>query len=118
MRKKTVILSDIHIGDNSTTCWYQQKYHEPYLIKALDYIEHNAASIEEVILLGDIFDFWTYPCGSTPPSFSDIVNANPNILGPRGRLKQVADKVPVTYVNGNHDMNITKDDIARLGNVH
>jgi UDP-2,3-diacylglucosamine pyrophosphatase LpxH len=117
MRKKTVILSDIHIGDNSKTCWYQQKYHEPYLIKALDYIEQNAASIEEVILLGDIFDFWTYPCGSTPPGFSDIVNANPNILGPQGKLKEVATKVPVTYVNGNHDMNVNKDDIARLGNV-
>ncbi|MGB9176604.1 MAG: metallophosphoesterase [Methanoregula sp.] len=117
MSKKIVILSDIHIGDNSATCWYQKKYHEPYLIKALDYIGQNAASIEEVILLGDIFDFWTYPCGSVPPSFSDIVNANPNILGPEGKLKQIAEKVPVTYVNGNHDMNVGQNDIATLGKV-
>jgi UDP-2,3-diacylglucosamine pyrophosphatase LpxH len=117
MSKKIVILSDIHIGDNSATCWYQKKYHEPYLIKALDYISQNAASIEEVILLGDIFDFWTYPCGSTPPSFRDIVNANPNILGPEGKLKQIAEKVPVTYVNGNHDMNVGQNDIATLGKI-
>jgi len=117
MSMKVVIMSDIHIGDNSKTCWYQQKYHEPYLLKALDYIEKNAASINEVILLGDIFDFWTYPCGTKPPSFSDIVNANPNVLGPNGKLRQVADKVPVTYINGNHDMNVSKDDIAKLGKI-
>ncbi|MCK9580814.1 MAG: metallophosphoesterase [Methanoregula sp.] len=117
MSMKAVILSDIHIGDNSATCWYQKKYHEPYLMKALDYIEQNAASINEVILLGDVFDFWTYPCGSKPPAFSDIVNANPNVLGPNGRLKQIADKVPVTYINGNHDMNVSRDDIAKLGKI-
>jgi UDP-2,3-diacylglucosamine pyrophosphatase LpxH len=114
---KVVILSDIHIGDNSATCWYQKKYHEPYLLKALEYIEKNAAYINEVVLLGDIFDFWTYPCESKPPSFTDIVNANPNVLGPNGKLKKIADKVPVTYINGNHDMNVGKDDIARLGKI-
>jgi UDP-2,3-diacylglucosamine pyrophosphatase LpxH len=117
MGMKAVVLSDIHIGDNSSTCWYQKKYHEPYLIQALDYIEQNAASINEVILLGDVFDFWTYPCGSKPPGFSDIVNANPNILGPNGRLKEIADVVPVTYINGNHDMNVSGADIASLGNI-
>lgn len=114
---KIVVLSDIHIGDNSKTCWYQRRYHEPYLIKVLDYIEQNAASIDEVILLGDIFDFWTYPCGVEPPGFRDIVNANPNVLGPEGKLQKVASLVPVTYINGNHDMNIGKDDIAQLKNI-
>lgn len=117
MGMKVVVLSDIHIGDNSRTCWYQKNYHESYLLKALEYIEQNAASINEVVLLGDVFDFWTYPCGTKPPSFSDIVNANPNVLGPNGKLKEVADKVPVTYINGNHDMNVGKDDIARLGKI-
>lgn len=117
MSMKVVILSDIHIGDNSKTCWYQKKYHEQYLLKALSYIEQNSASINEVILLGDVFDFWTYPCNSKPPSFDDIVNANPNILGPNGKLKQIADIVPVTYVNGNHDMNIGRSDIAKLGKI-
>ncbi|MEN6609350.1 MAG: metallophosphoesterase [Methanoregulaceae archaeon] len=117
MSMKAVILSDIHIGDNSNTCWYQKKYHEPYLLKALDYIAQNAASVNEVILLGDVFDFWTYSCGRKPPAFADIVNANPNVLGPAGKLSQIADKVPVTYINGNHDMNVTPDEIASLGNI-
>ena len=82
-----------------------------------DYIEQNAASINEVILLGDVFDFWTYPCGSKPPGFSDIVNANPNILGPNRRLKEIADVVPVTYIKGNYDMNVSRGDIASIGNI-
>jgi len=117
MGMKAIILSDIHIGDNSNTCWYQKQYHEQYLLKAFEYIQANAASINEVILLGDVFDFWTYPCARSPPAFADIVNANPNVLGQNGMLKQLADQVPVTYINGNHDMNIGPADIAQLGNI-
>ena len=85
-RSKVVILSDIHIGDNSKTCWYQKKYHEPYLFTALNYIEQNAELIDEVILLGDIFEFWTYPCTAPPPSFSKIVQANLDLLGPQRQI--------------------------------
>ena len=48
---KTYVLSDIHIGTNYRTCWYQQGYHEPYLIAVLDEIIRNKANIDECILL-------------------------------------------------------------------
>jgi hypothetical protein len=35
---KIVVLSDVHIGDNSPTVWYQQKYHEPYLAALFDHV--------------------------------------------------------------------------------
>jgi UDP-2,3-diacylglucosamine pyrophosphatase LpxH len=118
-RSKVVILSDIHIGDNSKTCWYQKKYHEPYLFAALDYIKQNAELIDEVILLGDVFDFWAYPCAAPPPSFSKIVQANPDLLGPSGKLAEVASLLPdrIVYINGNHDQNVRQDDIRQLGQI-
>src|SRR4028118_1830430 len=108
-KNKIVVLSDIHIGTNSPTNWYQKNFHEPYLSAILDYVINNAAAIQELILLGDIFDFWTYPPDRQPPTCADILNANPNIFGINGRLSQALTALEgrVTYVNGNHDMNIT-----------
>ncbi len=48
----------------------------------------NADSIQELILLGDLFDFWTYPPNFTPPATVDIINANPNIFGATGKFSQ------------------------------
>ncbi|HSC61941.1 MAG TPA: hypothetical protein VLC29_11980, partial [Rhizomicrobium sp.] len=59
VRSKLVVISDVHIGDNSPTVWYQQKYHEPYLLALFDHVIANADSIQELIILGDFVDFWT-----------------------------------------------------------
>ena len=71
-----VVISDVHIGTNAATNWYQRTVHEPYLVAALDWVVANAASIRELVLLGDLVDFWTYvrPSGrrrsrtSSPPT--------------------------------------------------
>ncbi|MEH1930587.1 metallophosphoesterase [Nostoc sp.] len=115
---KIVVLSDIHIGTNSPTNWYQQNFHEPYLSAILDYVINNAAAIQELVLLGDIFDFWTYPPDRLPPTCPDTLNANPNIFGINGKLSQALTALEgrVTYVNGNHDMNITQSDLHQIQN--
>src|SRR5690348_1718437 len=76
-RNKIVVLSDVHIGDNSPTVWYQQKYHEPYLAALLDHVVERADEIAELVILGDFVDFWTYPPDRRPPSFAEIAAANP-----------------------------------------
>src|SRR5690348_3955840 len=83
---KTYVLSDVHIGNDTPTCWYQKSYHEPYLIAVLDEILKNKDKtdenkIDEVLLLGDLFDFWTYAPEDAPPSIEEILKANPNIFG-------------------------------------
>src|SRR5688572_7474070 len=105
---KTYVLSDVHIGNDKPTCWYQKSYHEPYLIAVLDNILQNKAEIDEVILLGDLFDFWTYAPDDDLPTIDDILNANPNIFGLNGKLTQVVEALPgkVKYLRGNHDINI------------
>ncbi len=109
------ILSDIHIGNNANTCWYQSKVHEPYLVAALDWVVNNAATFGEVVLLGDLVDTWTYPPRTRPPSMADIIAANPNVLGPDGALARVVKAVPkVTFLLGNHDGTLTQGDITAL----
>jgi UDP-2,3-diacylglucosamine pyrophosphatase LpxH len=114
---KTVVISDIHIATNDPTCWYQKDYHEPYLIAVLDWIVANKDKIHELIILGDFFDFWTYPPDQRPPSFESVLQANPAICGPQGKLREVLDALQgrVSYVQGNHDLGITQDDLNKIG---
>jgi UDP-2,3-diacylglucosamine pyrophosphatase LpxH len=112
------VLSDVHIGSNASTCWYQHSVHEPYLVAALGWIVQNAGMFREVILLGDLVDTWTYPPSVQPPSMADIIAANPNVLGPDGALAKVVKAVPkVTILLGNHDGTLTQADIAALQNA-
>ena len=117
-KNKIIVLSDIHIGDNTPTVWYQKEFHEPYLTTVLDHIIQNADSIKELILLGDVVDFWTYPPNEKPPTFSQIIDKNPNIFGANGKLSEVLTALEgeVTYVHGNHDMNVTQEDLNQIQN--
>lgn len=109
------VLSDIHIGNNLNTCWYQASVHEPYLVHALDWVADNAPMFKEVILLGDLVDTWTYEPSVQPPSMADIIAANPNVLGSNGALAKVVKAVPkATYLLGNHDGTLTQEDISAL----
>ena len=115
MANHAVVLSDVHIGNNSPTCWYQAHVHEPYLTHAFDWIVKNAGMFQEVVLLGDLVDTWTYPPSVQPPSMAEIIAANENVLGPNGALARVVKAVPkVTFLLGNHDGTLTGGDIAAL----
>lgn len=115
-RNFVVILSDIHMGTAAPTVWYRNEVHEKYLIAILEDIIMHANQIREVILLGDIFEFWAYSPNELPPMIDDIINAHPNILGPRGKLCQAlsALKGRVVYIPGDHDMNITEPDLNKI----
>ena len=118
MAKRTIIISDIHIGNNYRTAWYQKKYHEPYLLTLLNWVVDNKDDIDRFIILGDLFDFWTYPPDQTPPTTDEIIDANPNILGPNGGLSRVltALKGNVLYLHGNHDITVTQSDLNKIQN--
>ncbi|MEN8196510.1 MAG: metallophosphoesterase, partial [Pseudomonadota bacterium] len=117
-KNKIIVISDVHIGDNSPWVWYQKQFHEPYLLKLLDHVIANAQSIRELIILGDFVEVWTYPPDRRPPTFSEIMAANPAIFGPNGKLSRVLTALGgrVTYVAGNHDMSITQADLDLISN--
>ena len=111
-RNRIYVVSDIHIGDDSPTCWYQKRYHEPYLLRILDEVIANRDEVRELVLLGDVVDFWTYAPDVRPPTFEAIAAANPNVFGPRGKLVEVLRALEgrVTVLQGNHDLGFTQQD--------
>lgn len=115
-KSQIVILSDLHIGDDSPTVWYQSGVHNPYLQGICDWILANHASIREVVLLGDVVDFWTYPADRQPPSLARIVAKQPAIFGPAGMFGKVLDALggAVTYMPGNHDIGVQPNEVAAI----
>ena len=115
-KRYAVVLSDIHIGDNSPTCWYQKSVHEQPLSTALSWVAAQKNVVKEVLFLGDMFDMWTYPPSVRPPSMSKIIAANPDLLGPRGPLAALVKALPgqVRLMLGNHDITLTQADIDTL----
>lgn len=122
-KTKLFFISDVHIGSNAPTNWYQDDIHGPFLETALRFIKDQAESVRELVLLGDLFDQWMDPPEVLPPNFKTIIAANPRIFGGifngqqvTGAFMEVLDALEgnVAYMNGNHDMNITPDNIATL----
>src|SRR5205814_4865894 len=119
-KTRTVVISDVHIGTNARTCWYQKSVHEPYLASVFDYIVAHASGVDQpvtkLVVLGDLFDFWTYPPDQQPPTIDDIIAANERILGRGGKLGEAVDALGgnVIYLRGNHDIGITQADLDRL----
>lgn len=115
-REFVIVLSDIHIGTTAPTVLYRKEIHEKYLISIFDDIIAYANKIQEVILLGDIFELWAYPPDELPPVIDDIIAANPNILGSMGKLSQALSALRgrMTYIPGDHDLNITQEDINKI----
>jgi hypothetical protein len=115
-QRYAVVLSDVHIGNGAPTCWYQSPVHERQLTEVLNWILARRAVVREVVLLGDLFDVWTYPPHVRPPSMGDIIAANRSLLGPRGPLSAVVRALParVRLLLGNHDGSLTRADIDTL----
>ena len=113
---RIVVLSDVHIGNDAPTVWYQSSIHNRYLGAICNWIVANAPSIRELVLLGDVVDFWTQPANVKPPSLAEIVAKQPAIFGPNGFFGQVLDALggAVTLIPGNHDIGITAAEVATI----
>ena len=115
-KRHVVAISDVHLGTDHPCVWYQRDLHEPYLLALLDWVVDQADHVRELVLLGDIVDFWTYPMEEVPPTFADIAATHPRIFGLDGALARVLDALEgaVTYVPGNHDQGITAAEVASI----
>ena len=89
LQKKIYFASDIHLGLPN---YEKSLKRERLFIKWLDEIKDDA---EEIILLGDIFDFWFEYKRAIPKGFSRFL----------GKLCEITDAgIPVHFFTGNHDM--------------
>ena len=87
--KKTYFLSDFHLGapNHQTSLERERK-----IVAFLNTIEDD---VEELFILGDLFDFWFEYKYVVPKGFVRIL----------GKLAAITDKgIPVHFFIGNHDM--------------
>ncbi|MEZ5204289.1 MAG: metallophosphoesterase [Acidimicrobiales bacterium] len=115
-KRHIIVLSDIHLGTDVPTVWFQPSVHGEPLDRILRWVVEQAAHIRELVLLGDVVDLWTYPASMVPPTFADIVAAHPDVLGPDGSIAACLDALDgaVTYIPGNHDMGVTAEEAAMV----
>ena len=121
MRTKTIFISDIHMGDNTNNSgqspyvWFKKNV--GLLAQFLS--EKSAApDVNEVVILGDLFDRWIVPADMNPITdfgaiSSDLIN-RPVI---DALVALAANKeIKLSYVPGNHDMALDNGDITTMGN--
>ncbi len=110
-KKKTLFVSDIHMGAGNPWDWFTIETESPYLVKFFEYVLERykgKKDIKELVLLGDIFDLWVCPHNQEPHTFESIKEAQARVIN---AIKNTAETVPTLYVNGNHDFQVTPDDI-------
>lgn len=113
---KRVFVSDVHMSPGWSLSgrkgrydwfdWDEASHFEDFLAHL-----NTDASIQEVILLGDIMDDWVYPIDIQPPHYQQIVSAA-HIIPIMDNLKALAESKPVVYVQGNHDLSIMDDQFS------
>ncbi|MFQ5328490.1 MAG: metallophosphoesterase [Thermodesulfobacteriota bacterium] len=125
-KKKTLFVSDIHLGAGNSWDWFDAKLEGPKLINFFQYVKNRHAKqkdIKEVVLLGDVFDLWVCPHNVKPHTFEQIIRHHAAVVN---GIKEMAAAVPTLYVNGNHDYQVTSQNISdafegkirHIGNVY
>ena len=88
-KNKIYFASDVHLGLPN---YKESLSREKYFVRWLDSIKHDA---REIVLLGDIFDFWFEYKRAIPRGFTRFL----------GKLCELTDSgIPVHFFTGNHDM--------------
>ena len=120
MAKKRLFISDVHLGAGRYSDESKNSEIHKYEWDWLSEEETNnferfikflrtlyCKNIQEVILLGDIFDNWVFPHDLVPPTMDELITAekNNNVVT---ELNKLSEKVSVFYVPGNHDMHATR----------
>ena len=108
-RLKTLFVSDIHLSEKKPWAWFDVEEEGPYLIDFFQYVKQRYETekdIKELVLLGDIFDLWVSPHDKEPISFDKILKDQEAVLS---SIKKTGKKVPMLYVNGNHDFRVDRE---------
>lgn len=110
---KKIFISDVHM--NARLTWGSPKDQQYEWFQSgeaavfdsfLDFLASDAnGDVDEVILLGDIFDLWVYPHDVAPRSVAETFAANGV---ERGKLSTIAKSKKLSYLPGNHDMGISR----------
>ncbi len=106
-------ISDIHLSSKKLYddgySWFKMPHHQTRLIKFLDENILGNSNVKDVVLLGDIFNTWICPAHIKPPSYTEIAEANKEILDKFREI--IKNGINLFYVNGNHDFDLEEEEI-------
>ncbi|MGD9817731.1 MAG: metallophosphoesterase [Desulfomonilaceae bacterium] len=105
---RTIVISDIHLSDGNEYSSFSPP-DSNYLTFLLNAICDKSFRVEELVLLGDVFDLWLYPVDVVPSTVGDIIKANSSI---KEAIERCVKSIPKVYLlKGNHDMRVTEKDL-------
>ncbi|GAB4268117.1 MAG: hypothetical protein Kow0029_03200 [Candidatus Rifleibacteriota bacterium] len=118
MTLKNIFLSDLHIGNNAETNWFQKETHLPILKTILRYLVDISSHVNDVVILGDWFEQWNYRPDVHTPDISEIIKRNPELFTKTDDGANFIDlieaiKGKLRFVNGDHDMLVELKDLNR-----
>lgn len=120
-RTITIVISDIHLGDQRSIDkkygWFNKN--STILVNFLNHLRKRP-DVKELVIAGDLFDEWVTPVdyytfdGATQSGFVDkIAAANKLVIEAFNSIIKEGN-IKVTYVPGNHDMLVESSDIQRI----
>jgi UDP-2,3-diacylglucosamine pyrophosphatase LpxH len=116
-RTQIVVISDTHLGADLS---YSETSENLQPLVDLLVQVRESPTVKELVIAGDFLDEWfvpatteTYAGGSQADFVGRIATTNRDVIGAVARIIREGD-IRVTYVPGNHDLDITAENIARI----
>jgi UDP-2,3-diacylglucosamine pyrophosphatase LpxH len=91
------------VKDRDRLCWFIEQLLE----------RPSHSKVDELVLLGDIFDNWVFPHDVKPPTFAQIVKSS-HIRGVLELLDRLSESTAVLFIPGNHDMTLTHAELMSV----
>ncbi len=108
MGAKRIFISDVHMGDErSLAAPHSYVWFRKNVSRLADFLDEllKAPDVEELIILGDLFDLWIIPANYSPITKLENVCSSEMYQPVIEKLKALAETgIKLTYVPGNHDM--------------
>lgn len=105
---RTIVISDIHLSDGDEYSSFSPSDSD-YLTFLLNAICDKSFKVDELVMLGDVFDLWLYPVDVVPSTAEDIIKANGSI---KEAIERCVKSIPKVYfMRGNHDMKVVEKDL-------
>jgi len=110
---KRIFISDVHIGMRKKYEWFTDE-HKQNLVDMLKLIAGQGDTVKDLVLLGDFFENWLAPVDVLPPNIKGILKFEGNKEIFDALKACIKNLTNVFYLNGNHDMHVTGNDLKQL----
>jgi len=115
-QNRTIAISDIHLGSQ----WLNASHNIDKVYSILEQIPKANPKVSTLVLVGDIYDLWSYKFQEAPPSTEQIITGQRNgadISKFNSLLQKVISSgTKVIYVRGEHDMELEQSDLDKVFN--